>query len=111
MSTTGAQRIQCPACRHEQPVILVESANVERSPAWRERVIDGTFMSFPCGGCTMRIVVERELLYSDLPRGLFIGVFPRERRDRAGDCARLFEEAFRTTFIEQAPAPVQAISP
>jgi len=70
-------------------------------------VLAGTFMRFDCIGCRATIEVEHDLLYSDLERQLFIGVFPRPSRGDAASCANLIEETFRTTFLEAAPAPVR----
>jgi hypothetical protein len=111
MSTTVPCDVTCGACGRAQSVLIADSANVQRWPAWREQVLAATFMRFRCAGCGDTIVVEHDLLYVDLERHLFVGVFPRPRRAAADACARLIEDTFRTTFLEEAPAPVRLGAP
>lgn len=80
MSTFATVSLPCPSCGHTSSVRLAESANAARHPPFRAQVLAGTFMRFVCEQCHEATVVERELLYTDLPRGQAIAVFPSERR-------------------------------
>jgi CpXC motif protein len=111
MSTTVTIDLACPVCGHAQSAQVAESANVQRAPIWRDQVLARTFMRVACSACRAPIVLERELLYTDLERGLFIAVFPRGRRGEADALAAVVERAFQAAFVEQAPAAVRASAP
>jgi hypothetical protein len=100
MSTTRTIDASCPACRVSQRVLIAESANAMRHPRWRDQVRDGTFMSFVCTGCGDRFTVEHELLFTDLPKGVFIGVFPRAARVEADRHAAILAAVFARTAGE-----------
>jgi hypothetical protein len=80
MSTTRVERVGCPGCGALFPASLAESANATRHPPFRQQVLEGTFMRFTCPTCAAPVVVERELLYTDLARGTLIAVFPSALR-------------------------------
>lgn len=96
MSTFASVPLPCPSCGHTSTVRLAESANAARHPPFRAQVLAGTFMRFVCEQCHEATVVERELLYTDLPRGQAIGVFPSERRGDGGAMERGFD-----TMVDQ----------
>ena len=84
-----------------------ESVNVMRQPEWRDHILAGTFMRVTCEQCGGQSVVEREFTYADFTAedaGLFIGVFPRDRRPDHEACARVVAEAFRAAVAESPPA-------
>ena len=101
MSTFTTVTLPCPTCGVPAARRLVESANAARHPAFRAQILDGTFQRFVCGSCGGPSVYERELLYTDLPRGQLIGVFPSDRR---GEGTAL-EPAFRRTMDTLAAEP------
>jgi predicted RNA-binding Zn-ribbon protein involved in translation (DUF1610 family) len=105
VSTTATATVSCPACGVEQGVLVVESANVQRFPAFREQLLAGTFMRFRCPKCGTAFVIERQLFYTDLEARLFIGVFPRGERAHADEYALVLEAAYRQAF-EREPPPV-----
>jgi hypothetical protein len=57
---------------------LADCLNVQRTPAWRQRVLDRTFHRVQAAGADMQ--VEKSFFYLDLPRGqAFLVHPPRER--------------------------------
>lgn len=108
MSTFNPIEVACPACNAKQMVTVPESANVQRQPDWRDKVLQGTFMRSSCERCGEPFVIERELLYTDLDAGVFIGVFPEQRRDQRASCVQAVEQAFHQAVGNEAPAAVRA---
>ena len=107
MSVTVPAEVACPFCGTRQVVLIAESANVQRAPAWRHAILDGSFHRFSCAACAQAFRVERDTLYSDLASGLLIGSFSPTRR---GECAAL-EETLATTWAQivltETPAGVR----
>jgi hypothetical protein len=87
-----------------QDVLVVESANIQRFPAFREKLLDGTFMRFTCVGCKASFVAETEMLYTDYEQRLFVGVFPRERRPQVKECEAILESTYEQVFVQEAPS-------
>ncbi|MFO0749753.1 MAG: CpXC domain-containing protein [Myxococcota bacterium] len=106
MSTYASTPVACGACRAEQAVVLPESANVARRPAYRQEVLERSFMRFVCERCGALTTVERELLYTDLDHGLFVLVFPRQEAAHHRRLAALAREVFRRAVLSEAPPVV-----
>jgi len=87
----------------EQEVLVVESANVQRFPEFRNRLLARTFMRFTCVGCNEPFVIEHEMLYTDLERRQFFGVFPRGEVARYSQCERWIETTYRQAFLAESP--------
>lgn len=104
MSTTSLEEVACPECGVRQNVLVVESANIQRFPEFRARVLNGTFMRFTCVDCKASFLVETDLLYTDYEQRLFIGVFPRDRRAHVKECEAILEETYQRVFVKEAPA-------
>jgi hypothetical protein len=70
-------------------------------PDARAAILAGTFHVFPCPGCGKANRVERELLYTDVDRGLFVGVYPAGEPGswaaREEATAAVFDEAVAPT--------------
>lgn len=105
MSTVSIE-MRCPACGVSQVGHVPESVNVARRPAYRGEVLRREFMRVACGGCGVRVTVERELLYSDLDHGLFVLVFPRVEREHHKRHAAVAREVFRRAVLNEAPRVV-----
>jgi hypothetical protein len=103
MSTTANREVECPECGVSQTILIVESANVQRFPAFKTQLLSGNFMRFTCVSCRASFVVECEMLYTDLDEHLFIGVFPHEQRGEAQACEEAIERAYGQVFISEAP--------
>lgn len=97
--------VPCPSCGAVMDVPVWTSANASRHPEIADAVLAGTFhvATCPSGHAT---VIEREVLYTDLDRGVFIGVFPRQDRGDVARCVRIVEDAFLGAVGENAPEPV-----
>lgn len=108
MSTTSVEETACPECGVRQNIVVVESANIQRFPEFRNRVLNGTFMRFTCVSCQASFVVETDMLYTDYDQRLFIGVFPRTRRAHVPECEALLEATYLQVFITEAPAFARA---
>jgi hypothetical protein len=107
MSTTSTRRVHCPNCGGEQDVLVVESANVQRFPDFRDRLLARTFMRFVCASCAVPFVIEHDMLYTDLERRQFFGVFPRAAVDRFAECEEWIETAYRQAFLDESPNVVR----
>ncbi|HEX6839490.1 MAG TPA: CpXC domain-containing protein [Polyangia bacterium] len=103
MSTTSTTRARCPDCGTEQEVLVVESANVQRFPDFRQRLLARTLMRFTCASCTHPFVIEHEMLYTDLERRQFFGVFPRAAAAEFAQCEQWIEATYRRAFLEEGP--------
>lgn len=103
MSTTSTRRVHCPDCGAEQDILVVESANVQRFPDFRVQLLARTFMRFSCAACSNRFVIEHEMLYTDLERRQFFGVFPRAEASRFSQCEELIEATYRQAFVDESP--------
>ncbi|MCB9727278.1 MAG: CpXC domain-containing protein [Deltaproteobacteria bacterium] len=111
MSTTHPVTLHCPSCEASQRVLMPESANVQRSPSWRTQVLDGTLNRFACEACGAVFVVERDLLYTDLDRGVFIGVFARARRGEVAELSETIRRTFEEVVGTEAPRAVRESFP
>jgi hypothetical protein len=108
MSTTIVHQVRCPGCGASLELLLPESANVQRSAEWRQKVLDGTFNRFSCDKCGEGFVVERDTLYTDLLNGVMIGVFSRARRNERAALERQLADTWTEVVEREAPALVRA---
>ena len=108
MSIAEAQTVACPECAAPQAVLLGESVNIQRSPAWRQAVLDGTFHRFACTACGASFTVERDVLYADLLHGVLIGCFSRARRGELASLEEQLVETWVTAVETEAPPAVAA---
>ncbi|HWF85229.1 MAG TPA: CpXC domain-containing protein [Vicinamibacterales bacterium] len=107
MSTTSTTHARCPECGTEQEVLVVESANVQRFPEFRTRLLDRTLMRFTCTRCARPFVIEHEMLYTDLERRQFFGVFPRGAAAQFAQYEEWIEATYRQAFLEEGPNVVR----
>lgn len=110
MSTTYTVTVRCPRCGAAQSAPIVESANVDRHPRFRDEVLAGSFMRVTCAPCGSRFAVERELLYAHLSAGLLIAVFPGLHRARAEELETLFARVCRMTVHDPAAPVVHTVA-
>lgn len=97
--------VPCGRCGATLTLALAASANASRDPAIAEAIRAGTFHVATCA-CGGRVVVETEVLYTDLDRGWFIGVFPRAAAAEAVARERDVEAAFVDAIGANAPPAV-----
>ncbi len=110
MQGTRPERIPCPECAAPVAFACHESANADLDPGLRQAVLEGRFMRADCSACGVDFVVESELLYTELRRGWFIGVFPRTRRSEADALGALIEQAYVTAAGDGAPRPIRLLA-
>lgn len=109
MSNPVVFDIRCPMCGMAIAFWGRETLNAGRFPDVRRQVLDRTVMSVTCGGCEQRITVERETLYVDFDRGLFVLVFPWGERHRHEAHGQLGGAVFDRVVKQEAPAIVWEI--
>jgi hypothetical protein len=106
MSITSVREVTCK-CGAPVRVFVATSVNAVRHPHMREAIIKRTFHVFECGACHAPVGIEKELLYIDLARGEFYGMFPLARASDPAPCARMIADAFETSLGEQTGAAAQ----
>ena len=70
---------------------IVHGANVDRMPAIRRDIVEGTFHKTSCPTCGTQSIVEREFLYCDFERNTIIRVKPRVARHSWEDASQELE--------------------
>lgn len=109
MSITAVREIVC-RCGAPVRVSIATSVNPERHPHMREAILRRTFHVFECGACHQPIGVDKELLYIDLTRREFYGVFPLGAAGDPEPCARKIAAAFETALGAGAGAAVRPLA-
>lgn len=89
-------------------MFVATSVNAERHPHMREAILRRTFHVFECGACHQPVGIDKELLYIDLTRREFYGVFPLAAAADPAPCARKIAEAFETAL---GPGAGEAVRP
>jgi len=106
--SASAKNVMCPDCGAEQRIEVVDSVSIQRDPEIRDRVLAGTFMRFACAHCASSYLVEADILYTDMDRRLFVGVFPRERRSDVTACEALIGQTYDEVYVGETPAFAQS---
>ena len=78
MSAFNNVQVKC-ACSHSFPYHIALGINVERSPKFRQQILDGTFHTAKCPSCNTVSTVETSFSYTDPKRKLIIQVKPRKQ--------------------------------
>ena len=68
--------LRCPHCGREFEAFLVERVDGSRSPELKSRLLRNELNRMTCPQCNYLFLVESELLYRDLDRGLIIYLMP-----------------------------------
>lgn len=102
---TPVIEVPCGRCGATLRLVVTPSANASRYPAIAAAIREGRFHVATCA-CGGRVGVETEVLYTDLDRGWFIGVYPRAAAARSEACERELEHAFVGTLGADAPPAV-----
>lgn len=109
MSITAVREVVC-RCGAPVRVFVATSVNAERHPNMREAILRRTFHVFECGACHQPLGIDKELLYIDLSRREFYGVFPLAAAADPEPCARQVAAAFETALGEGAGAPARSLA-
>lgn len=97
MSITAVREVTC-RCGAPVRVFVATSVNAERHPHMRDAILRRTFHVFECGACRQPLAIDKELLYIDLGRREFYGVFPLGAARDPAPCARQIAEAYETAL-------------
>lgn len=82
MSVYHPRTVRC-TCGTSFKHALLESANVERTPAIRDAVLDGTLHRVHCPACGQRVVAEVKFYFADPKRKKLFLVNPSSERFRS----------------------------
>lgn len=110
MSTFSRRTVTCH-CGTAFEGEVFDSLHVSRRPDVRDRILEGTFHTFPCPGCGERVVVEARLAYTDFPRKHWFTVYPRIDLRHRTEMADFAARAFRATMVDRAPELVRDWAP
>ncbi len=110
MSVFRSVTVACPACTTEQAFDLVVSVNADRRPDLREAILDGSFQRVACATCGASFRLEPELVYIDLKRGQYVGVWPWERRTDWQAAAATTQETFDVAYGVNAAPEAKALA-
>jgi len=80
MSVYHPYEVKCPACGTGFTAPLARGININRTPALKQQIIDGSFHTVTCPSCRQRHYVEKEFSYIDFAANLFIKVRPRQEK-------------------------------
>lgn len=72
---------------------LADGVNVSRTPAIREAIVAGRFHKVACAACKRTVTAEKSFFYTDLDRGTFIQVKPRQDRHLWRQASRALDGA------------------
>ncbi len=109
MSITSTAFIDC-RCGARLEVLVADSLNAARHPHLKEALLQRRLHVFTCAACARPLTVEKELLYVDLERRQFVGLFPARERVRERQHGEALVRAFEQTMLEAAPAGVRALA-
>jgi hypothetical protein len=98
MSKILPSDIACPACGHVWNAILFESVNATRLLHVPDQILDGSFELQRCERCGVSFQPEHQMLYSDLPRRLWVVMLPPSDptplEQAEDEVSRVFLESF-----------------
>lgn len=77
MSAFHTLKLECP-CGHDFTHQVARGINVQRSPKFRQEILDGTFHRVTCPVCRKNRIIEAAFSYVDPKTKLFIQVKPRK---------------------------------
>ena len=103
MTAAPTETIACPACDQLQPFESHTNLDIDQQPELLDEIVAGDFRRLVCTRCAAEFAVEGELLYTDLGRGWFIGVFPEARRSEALVLGQMID-ALVDELLGQLPA-------
>jgi hypothetical protein len=106
MSRVLPQRVACPSCAHAQPALLYDSLQASLLPHERDAVLARRFELQRCAACDHLFQPEHRLLYTDLPRNLWVVMLPPAERSHALTWERDITQTFRLE-LDAAPLALE----
>jgi hypothetical protein len=76
MSNWTNEVVACGRCRASITARRATTINMQRHPASRDQILDGSFHQVTCGSCGHVAQLDARMLLSDFPRGQFVDVRP-----------------------------------
>jgi hypothetical protein len=78
MTEMNLEVLQCPACGHEQQVLVFSSVNITLNPELKEKVMNYEINLFKCDACANGAFINTPLLYHDMDRKYCVQYYPLE---------------------------------
>jgi hypothetical protein len=103
MATLTPLSLSCGGCGARVYGAVTDRINAETMPWVVENLLDGRFHRFDCQLCGAATVVENQLLYMDLARKHWVGMFPPHERGQHAECARVVRASFEAALVATAP--------
>jgi hypothetical protein len=104
MASLTPYSVSCSGCGARVYGAVAERVNAERTPWLVENLLDGRFQRFDCQLCGASGVVENELLYLDLARKHWVGMFPPPRRAQFAALGALVAQSLDEALATAPPA-------
>jgi hypothetical protein len=104
MATLTPHSVVCQGCGARVYGAVTERINAERTPGMVENLLDGRFQRFDCRVCGRAGVVDNELLYLDLTRKHWVGMFPPARRPEQAALGAHVERCLDEALAAAPPA-------
>lgn len=92
----------CPRCAASLEVRVCASVNADRSPGYRDQILDGTFQQETCPRCGTSFQVEPSFSYVDAGRSQWMLVRPVEDAERWWELDAHATRLFATAYGERA---------
>lgn len=104
MSVFQQEIVTCPHCGDHRARDVAHSINAERSPQFRDAVLDGTFQRIACEACGAWFEIGHPFLYIDFPRGHWFNVHSGAHQADWRELERETASAFDLSHGAGAPA-------
>lgn len=110
MSTFFQADVACPHCGEVASRSVASSINAQRSPRYRQEILERTFQRPTCGACKQHFVIDEPFIYLDLGRDQLIAVYPAGAIDEWAELEREVVATHAKGFgPEEAPHVAQAL--
>lgn len=78
MSSQNPATVNCPACNHQQDVVIWNSLNVQVDPEAKEDLFTGKINVFKCEACAAEAGLNAEFMYHDMELQFCVQYMPPE---------------------------------
>lgn len=107
MSITRTITVDC-RCGARLEALVADSLNAARHPHLKQALLDRQLHLYRCAVCGGATTVEKEMLYVDMTRRQFIGVYPTSERKNERACGEELVRTFETSVATNAPGMMRA---
>ncbi|TNF35057.1 MAG: hypothetical protein EP329_06605 [Deltaproteobacteria bacterium] len=110
MSTFFQADVACPHCGDVASRSVAASLNAQRSPRYRQEILERTFQRPTCGRCKQQFLIHEPFLYLDLSAKQLIAVFAPALVEDWPELEEEVVDAWEAAFgPDDAPAIAQAL--